>query len=237
MDKRTKKEYLVFSEDPDIEEEMEVEKTVRNSLPAIGMVCNEKIILASATESYRSELMKKDNLSSVFNVGERAGMVSAGRLADAQSLAEDMRDAAMEDIELYGQLEDVNMLVEEVAEDVRETRQEIPYRSYGVSMIVGGINGDGSTDLYRLGLDGVITSWSAVAIGSNSESIIEELEKEYQNVENLESGLSLSIRLLVENSIVEKEDLSVATVSKSGIKRLTEERINDYGQTQGDNYE
>lgn len=229
---------LVFSDDAEMEEMQRIEKSIRRSLPALGISCDEGVVLASATKSSQSSLMKKDNLSSVFNLGERAGMVSAGRVADAQSLAESMRDKALEDISKYGELEDVNVLVKEVAEDVRETRQEIPCRPYGVQMIVGGVNGGGVPELYKVDLDGVVTSWSAVAVGSQSDNIMDELEERYDQSRDIEECTQMAVNVLVEHSDIDSKGLSVATITEdSDLHRLGTDKINEYMLNEGDEHE
>ena len=226
---------LVFSDDSEMEEIQRIEKSIRRSLPALGISCDQGVVLASATRSSQSSLMEKDNLSSVFNLGERAGMVSAGRVADAQSLAEGMRDKALEDISKYGELEDVNVLVKEVAEDVRETRQEIPYRPYGVQMIVGGVNGGGKPELYKVDLDGVVTSWSAVAVGSQTDEIMTELESEYERSNDIEECTQIAVNKLLKYSSVGSEGLSVATITEnSDLYRLGTDEIEEHKLDKGD---
>lgn len=241
------KSLLVFSGDAEIEEMKRIERSIRRSLPSVGIACTNGVVIASATRTSKSALMEKDNLSSVFDIGEYAGMVSAGRVADAQSLADTMRDKALDDISEYGELEDVNVLVKEVAEDVRRTRQEIPCRPYGVQMIVGGVNGRGENELYKIDLDGVITSWSAVAVGSNTDKIMDELEDQYDQSKNIDEGAEMAISVLLEHSGVDDPDgLSVATVTADdGLHRLDTNEITEYrsdknsgeGNNKGDNNE
>lgn len=229
---------MVFSDDAEMEEIQRIEKSIRRSLPSIGIACENGVVLASATRSSEYPLMEKDNLSSVFDIGEYAGMVSAGRLADAQSLADTMRDRALEDISEYGQLEDVNVLVKEVAEDVRETRQEIPYRPYGVQMIVGGVNGGGGSELYKVDLDGVVTSWSAVAVGSGADKIMEELEDRYEESVSVDEATGIAVDLLLEHSDTGLEGFSVATVTaENGLERLEENQLSQHEANQGGNNE
>lgn len=229
MDKdKYERAFNFFSADGSVDEIEKAKRAVKTSKPSIGITYDIGLVLLSCTESGKSSLLKKSNLSNVFMISENVGMVASGLLADAQSLASNMRDKAMEDIEMYGQVEDVNVIAKELSKDIRDTSQEIMSRPYGIAAIVGGRNSDGSTEIYKIGVDGSMSNWRACAVGSESDQMIEHMEQEYP-VNNSGEALNLSLecaRLYDED--ISANNLCVTVISEgTGFKRLDNNEISN----------
>lgn len=226
MSDEYKRGMAVFSGDDYVEQIRKAEQSVKNSLPSLGISHDDGVILMTGTNENKSELMRQDDLSNAFMIGDRVGMISSGRVADAQTLAEDMRDVAVEEIDKYGRVEDINILVREIAENVRNTTQEITYRPYGVSVIVGGLDGRNNSELYKIALDGAVTSWSAVAIGGGCDSIMEELENEYENLQDIEDCAKLGIELMTKYTEIDVESVSAVEITdENEFRRLQTDEL------------
>lgn len=229
MKEEEKKGMTVFSKDEYIEQVRKAEHAVGNALPSMGIAHEDGVVLMTGTRVGDSPLMREDNLSSAFMISDNLGMVTSGRVADAQTLADDMRDAAVDEIDTYGRVEDINILVKDIAEEVRNTTQEVVYRPYGVSVLVGGLNGRNESELYRVALDGALTSWSAVAIGNGSEEIMNILESRYDNLDSLESCTELSVQCMVEETNLDAESISAVEITEEdGYRTVTENELQNY---------
>lgn len=229
MKKEEKKGMTVFSKDEYIEQVKKAEHAVSNALPSMGVAHEDGVVLMTGTRVGESPLMRKDHLSSSFMISDNLGMVTSGRVADAQTLADYLRDGAVEEIDTYNRVEDINILVKDIAKKVRNTTQEVVYRPYGVSLLVGGLNGRDESELYRVALDGALTSWSAVAIGSGSEQIMNILENQYEDLESLESCIELSARCMVEEANLDSESISAVEITEeNGYRIITEQEFQNY---------
>ena len=222
-----KKGLMVFSSDGEVQEVQKAKEGVKRSLPSIGVTYRDGVVLASCTERDKSVLLREDNLSSVFMISDRVGMVSSGRVADSQALADDMRDKAMEDIEMYGKVEDVNLLAREVSEDVREATQTLVNRPYGVSLLVGGLNGNEKSSLFKISVDGSMSSWDACAIGENSEDMIDHMESRYNRTQDRDDALQLALTTILSFSDADSQSLSVSLVAESGFEEMNKSEVDE----------
>lgn len=222
------KAMTLFSSEGEIKDVEHARIGVRRSLPSAGVKTGNGLVLGTVTKSSSSPLLEEDVVGSAYMIGNNVGMVSSGRVADAQEIVEEMRDTAMEDIEKYGRVEDVNVICNSVAERVREATQRVMQRPYGVSMIVGGINGDGSHSLYRIDVDGRVTSWSAVSVGQKEDEIMNYLEENYDEDLSRDEILDLTVNSLdhgVEDA--KDEDFSIVEFRENGLENIPEDQINE----------
>lgn len=231
-----KKGLTLFSSEGELKDVENARLGVGRSLPSLGIKTEKGIVLATITKQSESELLEEDIVGSAYKIGDKVGMVSSGRVADAQGIAEDMRDMAVEDIERYGRVEDVRTICKGVAEEVRDATQRIVERPYGVSLIVGGIDGHGVPSLYRIEVDGKISQWSAVAMGQNEDEIMEYLKDSYESDMSIKKSVLVSYEALglgVDGDI-ELENFSAVKMTDEGLESVKQSEIQNI---QGDQNE
>lgn len=221
------KAVTLFSSEGELRQVENAKIGVKRSLPSVGITTNDAVILGTLTKQSRSSLLEQDLVGSAYKIGERVGMVSSGRVADAQGIAEDMRDIAVDEIDKYGRIQDVRMICKEVAKEVREATQRVTERPYGVSVLVGGIDGDGQTSLYRIEVDGKITEWSAVSMGRNEDRSMELLKQNYEDEIGVDGATTLATNSLKEGAEQEMdvEDISLLRITENEMSRVAQSDV------------
>jgi 20S proteasome alpha/beta subunit len=92
--------------------------------------------------------------------------------------------------------------VEYVARHIGTTQQKYTQRGgvrpFGLSLLIAGIDSDGKPQLWSTDPSGVYSAWKANAIGRNSKSLLEMLEKQYKDGMSTEEATRLAIKALLE---------------------------------------
>ena len=71
-------------------------------------------------------------------------------------------------------------------------------RPVGVSCMIGGVGSDGVPQLWSTDPSGTYCAWKAHAVGRNSKSLLELLEKQYKDNSTEDEALKLAVRALLE---------------------------------------
>jgi hypothetical protein len=92
--------------------------------------------------------------------------------------------------------------VEYIARHIGTVQQKYTQRGgvrpFGISTLLGGVGGDGKPQLWSTDPSGTYSAWKAYAVGRNSKSLLELLEKAYVEGCSEEDGLKLAVRALLE---------------------------------------
>ena len=92
--------------------------------------------------------------------------------------------------------------VEYVTRVLGQTQQRYTQRGgtrpVGISTIIGGVGADGKPQLWTTDPSGVYSAWKANAVGRNSKSLLELLEKQYREGCSEQEALKLAVRALLE---------------------------------------
>ena len=132
----------------------------------------------------------------------------------------------------YNETKPVGQLVKSTASVMQEYTQSGGVRPFGVSLLVAGIDSDGSPRLFQVDPSGAYFGWKATAIGKNYVNAKNFLEKRYQEDMELEDAIHTALLTLREGFEGEMNgtNIEVGVVSKSdGVFRLlTPEQIQDY---------
>ena len=132
----------------------------------------------------------------------------------------------------YGEDKPVSQLVKGTASVMQEYTQSGGVRPFGVSLLVAGMDGDGTPRLYQVDPSGAYFGWKATAIGKNYVNAKNFLEKRYQDDLELEDAIHtalLTLRECIEGEMT-CTNIEVGVVSKSDgkFRLLTPEEIQDY---------
>jgi len=95
-------------------------------------------------------------------------------------------------------------------------------------MLIAGVGSDGTPQLWSTDPSGVYSAWKANAVGRNSKSLLELLEKSYKEDCSTEDAIRLSVKALLE--VVESGAKSIElAVMRNGavMEMLSEERIEE----------
>lgn len=130
----------------------------------------------------------------------------------------------------YGEVEPVSQLVKQVAGVMQEYTQRGGVRPFGISLLIGGVDGDGTPRLYQVDPSGAYFSWKATAIGKNYVNAKNFLEKRFTEDMELEDAIHTALLTLREGFEGEMncDNIEVGVVRNGKFTILTPEQIQDY---------
>lgn len=92
--------------------------------------------------------------------------------------------------------------VEYIARHIGTTQQRYTQRGgvrpFGLAILIAGVGADGKPQLWSTDPSGVYSAWKANAVGRNSKSLLELLEKNYVEGCDAEGALKLAVSTLLE---------------------------------------
>jgi len=125
----------------------------------------------------------------------------------------------------------VETLTKHVTDHIQQYTQTGGARPFGVALLVGGVENDGTPRLYETDPSGTPYEWKAVAIGGNREDIQRRLEDDYDEALTLGDGVDLALESLAEATEdgFPEEGIAVSTVpTESGeLEALSTEEIGE----------
>merc|ERR1711948_169003 len=98
-------------------------------------------------------------------------------------------------------------------------------RPFGISTLLGGFNTDGKPELFQTDPAGTYYAWKATAIGKNSKSVVDFLEKKYTEDMDENATVRLALKGLLEVTEASGKNIEVVQIMKDNIKWWTEEEI------------
>jgi len=168
----------------------------------------------------------------VERVNDGTGFVYSGVGPDYRVLVRKARKSSQSYYLLYREQMPVTQLVKSTASVMQEYTQSGGVRPFGVSLLVAGVDGDGTPRLYQVDPSGAYFGWKATAIGKNYVNAKNFLEKRYADDMELEDAVHTALLTLREGFEGEmtSRNIEVGIVSKSDgkFRVLTPEEIQDY---------
>jgi 20S proteasome subunit alpha 2 len=130
----------------------------------------------------------------------------------------------------YGEVQPVSQLVKQIAGTMQEYTQRGGVRPFGISLLVGGVDGDGTPGLFQVDPSGAYFSWKATAIGKNYVNAKNFLEKRFTEDMELEDAIHTALLTLREGFEGEMncDNIEVGVVRNGKFSVLTPEQIQDY---------
>jgi len=98
-------------------------------------------------------------------------------------------------------------------------------RPFGISTLVAGFNNKDKPELYQTDPSGTYYAWKATAIGKNAKSVIDFLEKKFQEDMDEEATLRMALKGLLEVTEASGKNIEVVIVKKDQMKWLSEEDL------------
>lgn len=100
-------------------------------------------------------------------------------------------------------------------------------RPFGIATLTAGVGADGVPQLWSTDPSGIYSAWKANAVGRNSKSVLELLEKNYREGCNEEEALKLAVKALLEvvESGAKSIEIGVMRRDGKGLSMLAEDQI------------
>ncbi|MFH1326946.1 MAG: proteasome subunit beta [archaeon] len=191
----------------------------------LGIVCKDGIVMASDRQvtGGRSVVMDK-NFSKTNKINNYVVVSWAGQVSGAQRLSK-LIAAELKLKELRSKsrpnMKKVGNLVASISYSSIRQPSMVPNI---VSTLVGGVNEDGSTELYEIGIDGsLIKSENYVANGSGMSYVLGLLERQYKQGVTVKDGIELAKEALLSSTqrdVYSGYGIDIFTITKSGIKKV-----------------
>ena len=152
-------------------------EAVRRGTTAI--VCRNKKSVVFAVEKKSSELQEVLGSEKIFKIDDHIGVAIAGLTADARVLVDRARVQAQVNLLNYDEKITVKDTTLNICEYLQLFTQNAGVRPFGVSLLIGGIDPDGTPTVILTDPSGANWSYKAFAIGAGSGEARKYLEENY----------------------------------------------------------
>ncbi len=217
----------MFSPDGRLLQVEYAKKTVRLGNTAIGMVLKDAVLLVT-DKRIIDKLAIPDAVEKIFQVDDHVMATPAGIMSDARVLIERAQVRAQQNRVTFDSPIDILTIVKDICTLKQFCTQSGGLRPFGVSILVAGVDEDGSLKLFETDPFGNYTQYLATVIGETDIEIQEFLHKEYKEGMNIEDGLKLAIRALkkvLQNFSPERIDAAYIDTKDRLMQKISKDRL------------
>lgn len=218
----------MFSPDGRLLQVEYAKKTVRQGSTAIGLVCSDGVLFV-ADKRIVDKLVIPESVEKIFQIDDHIGATASGILSDARVLIERAQMKAQQNRVTYDSPIDTVSIVKDICSLKQICTQSGGLRPFGVSIILGGIDLDGTPKLYETDPTGIFFQFKATVIGEGEPEIEEFFYKEYSSKLTVEEGLKLALKALVnavdKNIGVERIDAAYINATEKKFTTIKKDKI------------
>ncbi|MFH0700875.1 MAG: archaeal proteasome endopeptidase complex subunit alpha [Candidatus Woesearchaeota archaeon] len=185
----------MFSPDGRLLQVEYAKKTVKQGSTALGIVCKDGIVLV-ADKRISSPLLVADAVEKMFKIDDHIAATASGIISDARVLVDRAQLKAQQHSVTYDSKIDVLSIVKDICDLKQICTQSAGLRPFGVSLLVGGVEEDGTIKLFVTEPYGLYFQYRAAVIGEGDTDIEPILTKKYKPGMGVEEGLKLGLSLL-----------------------------------------
>ena len=192
-------------------------ETVRRGALAVGIKTKDGVVIAVNEKTKKLQITNTPQ--KLFQIDYHVGAAAAGYIPDARVQIDNARFFSQSNKLVYDEPVEVETVAKHLADQCQQYTQYGGARPIGVSLIIGGVDSNGST-LYLTDPSGSYILYNAIAIGGNADVANDFLEKNYDINMTFDDAMMLAIST-IENSNEETGD--VKSIKMSQIKMDTKE--------------
>ncbi len=195
----------IFSPEGELYQVKYAYEAVKKGWTSLGLKTREFVILA-AEKKATTRLMELSDIEKIHRVDDHVGVAFAGMGGDGRVLIDYARVVAIRHRLLYGEPASIELIAKAIADVTQAYTQHGGVRPFGVGLIFGGINPDGTPKIYRTDPGGQYFSFKAVAIGSGEQEANDYFEKHYREDLTFDEAISMVIKVLFKSLVKGVED-------------------------------
>ncbi len=231
----------IFSPEGDLYQVRYAFEAVKKGWTSLGVRGGKAVVIA-AEKRPLTPLLDLKGIEKIYIVDEHLGVAFAGMGSDGRILIDQARLIAIRHRLLYGEKAPVDYIAKAIADIKQAYTQHAGVRPFGVSLIFGGVNTDGSPRLLKTDPGGQYFSYLGVAIGMGEKYATEVLEREYKSDLDLEGLILLALKALFKARISSSEEkpeeilskfheyveVGFATSEEQVFRKMSEEEIREF---------
>ncbi|KAJ9508920.1 hypothetical protein QJQ45_028239 [Haematococcus lacustris] len=199
-------------------------EAVRKGTLAVGVRGTDTIVLGVEKKS-AAKLQDARTVRKIVKIDDHICLAFAGLTADARVLINRARVEAQSYRLTLDEVVTVDHITKHIAGIQQKYTQSGGVRPFGISTLIVGFDSSGAPQLYQTDPSGIYSAWKANAIGRNSKTIREFLEKHYVETSGQDT-IKLAIRALIETVEAGSKSIEIAVMSRdSGLRVLTDSEV------------
>lgn len=199
-------------------------EAVRKGALAVGVRGTDTIVLGVEKKAV-AKLQVSQTVRKIARIDEHICLAFAGLTADARVLINRARVEAQSHRLTLDEPASVEYMTKYIAGVQQKYTQSGGVRPFGISTLIVGFDPAGSPALYQTDPSGTYSAWKANAIGRNSKTVREYLEKNWVETGGRDT-LKLAVRALTEVVEGSSANIELAVVERDAAPRfLSDEEV------------